>query len=97
MKMATLSDDLRREIESTIRQIYKHWESNAIVTASRTNVAKAAEYALSEIKKGLRGTGLKDDVKKPWSNLTPPELDELVTLWCLERQLTALREREKGK
>jgi hypothetical protein len=95
--MATLTDDLRREIESTVLQAYKDWKTNAISTAPRGNVEGAASYALSEIIKNLRGTGLKDDAKKPWSNLTTSDLDELVTRWCLERQLTALEEQDKGK
>jgi hypothetical protein len=47
----TARDDLRRQIESTFREVYEDWENGRIPNAKPPDATHAADYALSEIVK----------------------------------------------
>lgn len=89
----TPTDDLRKEIESTIQKVYEDWKRGAVLNANE--VGQAAPYALQQIMSNLRGTSLPGESPKPWSSKTDLAISEEITLWSIEKQLKAIKTRDK--
>jgi hypothetical protein len=80
--MTNLSERLREEIDDAIRQVYKEWKANAIHTAKSEDVARAAEYAVSDlgIMMALNETGA-------WQKVVPERRQSVLLLRCVEHVL----------